>query len=127
MKKGNLMLILFTLISAAALAISSFFVDRAEGGSITVSVDGKSVMTVPLDEDGEYPIESKYGKNVLTVKGGEARMTESDCGGEDCIHVGTISRSGEKIICLPNRVVISVTSNEEGFDAVTGGIADVGQ
>lgn len=45
----------------------------------------------------------------------------SDCPTQDCVHTGTISRSGQSIVCLPARIVIQlVGGSEPGLDAVLG-------
>ena len=37
-------------------------------------------------------------------------MVESDCKDQICIHMGHITRAGESIICLPNRLIISLVN-----------------
>ena len=45
----------------------------------------------------------------------------SSCPGEDCVHTGWVSVSGGQIVCLPNRLIISVTGSEApAVDGVTG-------
>ena len=51
---------------------------------------------------------------------GRVCIGESACPSQDCVHTGWISRAGEQIICLPNRLVISLTGGQQEFDAVTG-------
>ena len=46
-------------------------------------------------------------------------MKEADCPDHLCMKQGEISHKGETIVCLPNRVVIEVESNQDSeFDAV---------
>ena len=98
------------------VGISAFFVlklSRAEGEAVRVQVDGETVAEYPLDKDGEYPING--GSNVLVVKDGEAYMKSADCPDRLCVKSGRISRAGEQIICLPNRVSVEVLGDAGGF------------
>ena len=96
-----------------------------EGGRLTaeVALDGRVVARFELDRldrpeklelDAPYPL-------TVEVQPGRIRISESECPGGDCVHTGWISRAGSQIICLPNRLVISVTGDaHQEFDAVTG-------
>ena len=35
-----------------------------------------------------------------------ARVVEADCPTQDCVHTGTVTYSGQSIVCLPARIVI---------------------
>ena len=48
------------------------------------------------------------GKNHLVIHDGCARIEEADCPDKLCVKQGTVSESGESVVCLPNRVVVAV-------------------
>ena len=103
---------------AALLFFFSFFRGEA-GGSVVVTVDRTVYGTYPLSEDAVISIDTEDGHNVLTIRGGEAKMTEADCPDRLCVHQKADSRSRETIVCLPHKVVVSVESRKEsGLDAV---------
>ena len=87
-------------------------------GSVVVKVEGEIEGVYDLSEDQE--IEINGGTNILQIKGGKADMIEADCPDQLCVHQKAISRNHESIICLPNRLVISLSGSQQGFDAVTG-------
>jgi len=61
------------------------------------------------------------GKMVLEVRNGRIRVAESDCPNKICCYEGWISRPGQSLVCLPNRVLIEIPSkpgNEE-YDTVS--------
>lgn len=83
---------------------------------------------------GEYRLDALEEPVRLTLDGAPwpitleiapegVRVAESACPGQDCVHAGQVSRAGGRIICLPNKLVVSVTGGGEAtedFDAVTG-------
>ena len=40
-------------------------------------------------------------------------MVSSDCPTQDCVHTGTITRSGQSIVCLPARVSVVLTGGAD--------------
>ena len=55
--------------------------------------------------------------NVMKTNSTKADMKEADCPDKLCVHQKAISAENESIVCLPNRVVVTVTnSKKEGMD-----------
>ena len=99
------------------VALSVFLIielTRGEGATVEVSVDGEIVATYSLSVDGEYSLNG--GTNLLVISGGEAYMIEADCPDGLCIGQGAVSREGQTIVCLPNRVMIRVVGAESDVD-----------
>lgn len=117
------------LVVAAVIACAAalmVLLRPSSGPSVTavVTLDGAVTAQYRLDrleepvtltlDDAPYP---------LTIRGepGRIRIEHSQCPSQDCVHTGWISRPGQQIICLPNRLVISLIGDEaDAFDAVTG-------
>ena len=72
---------------------------------------GSSVKTVISAPDGE-------GSNTVVIEDKKVRISAADCPGHDCVNKGTITKSGEEIICLPHKLVIRIEGGE-GIDALT--------
>lgn len=90
-----------------------------EGDSVAVTRDGELLGTYELSLDQTVEIRDYDGNvtNILTISGGQASMTEADCPDQLCVHQKAISTENENIVCLPNRVVVTVTaSGSEGLD-----------
>ena len=114
-------------LAVVALAVLLVFLLRpAEGGSLTavVTLDGVQVVQYQLDQLSQpVTLTVDEGAYPLTIRAEEGRICieHSDCPSQDCVRTGWISRPGQQIICLPNRLVISLSGTEpESFDAVTG-------
>ena len=102
------------IIILLALGLSAFLIielGREEGAYVKVTVDGELVAEYSLSKDGEYHLNG--GTNLLIVSGGKAFIKDADCPDGLCIHQRKISRSGERIVCLPNRVMIEVISEDD--------------
>lgn len=66
--------------------------------------------------------------NVVEISGGSVRVSEASCKNQVCVHHSSISRPGESIVCLPNRLVVRIDAgggesdgNGEGggYDTIT--------
>ena len=56
--------------------------------------------------------------NVLEISGGGAAVVEANCGDHTCVRTGTVSRTGETIVCLPHRLVVEIVGGAADVDAV---------
>ena len=110
--------------AAVLLALS---LRPAPAGPLTavITLDGQIVAQYELDrltEPAALPVGGPYPL-VVEAEPGRIRIAESACPGGDCLRSGWADRAGDRIICLPNRLVISLTGGEEAvpeFDAVSG-------
>ena len=84
---------------------------KEEGAMAVVTVDGQKVAEYPLSRDGEYSLNG--GTNTLVIEGGKAYVTYASCPDGLCINQGRISMIGERIVCLPNRVMIEIVGEGE--------------
>ena len=101
------------IIVIAALLILSLSViliinlTRKDGATVTVTVDGVTVAEYPLSKDGVYTLNG--GSNILTIENGTARMSDSSCPDHICENKGKIKYVGQTIVCLPNKLTVTVT------------------
>lgn len=108
------------ILLLAGLALLLFSPSHEAGDTAVVRLNGQEVARLPLSRPGSYPLNTPY-PITLTVEDGAVRVSEAGCPGEDCLHIGAISQQGQTIVCLPNRLVISISgTNSSGIDAVTG-------
>ena len=108
MKKIDKMLAAGLLLAAVLLGIF-LFAGKEEGTRAVVTIDGTEYGSYALDK--EQTIDLGTG-NHLEIRGGEIRMTEADCPDQICVNHLAISRDGESIICLPNKVVIAIEADD---------------
>lgn len=117
MKKKDWLLIIVIVGLAGIFWAGRMILSESGNEVVQVTVDGKTYGTYNLSENQIVDIN---GTNTLTIEDGLADMTEADCPDKLCVHQKSISKDGESIICLPNKVVVEVHSSEKSeLDAVT--------
>lgn len=113
-RRDLVLLAVFLVIGLLLLAWWQFR-PVAAGGIAEVAVDGEVMAELPLAEDTEMVIEGyDGGENTLVIRDGEADITSASCPDGVCVRHRAVSRDGESIICLPNRVVVTIRGGEEG-------------
>ena len=97
------------LISALLFLWNHFFFSKP-AAVVEISIDGMATQTLDLWKDQELDIEgADGGHNHLVIENGEAWISEASCPDKICIHQGKISRDGEIIVCLPNRITVRIS------------------
>ena len=103
------------------IILVALYTGGTDGDVIVITVDGEEYGRYALDEDQEIAICDTDGNqtNLVIIADGAAYMQDADCPDGLCMHQGSISRDKQNIVCLPNRVVVTVESNKEAdVDAV---------
>ena len=100
-------LILIVALLVVCLFVFFLFYGKKDGGAVAVVyIENEIVAEYPLDIDGEYEING--GTNILKIEDGKAYMLYAECPDGWCKNQGRIYLSGERITCLPNRVMIMI-------------------
>ncbi len=145
------------MVSVSVLIILRIFVGK--GAYISINImdqNGKSGGTGveyrhSLDDDGYFVFyEDEYGDitacfysdeeyeeaggenvcNILRISDGSADMIYATCPDQICVNTGPAFKTGQSVVCLPHRIIITVVSgenmngdhdtyNDDGLDAVT--------
>ena len=105
------------LLSLTALII--FSLTRVEGAdlptaAVEITVDGEIVATYSLFDDGTYVLNG--GTNAIVIEGARVYMIHSECPDHTCERTGKIKYVGQSIICLPNKLSVTIVGESE--DAV---------
>ncbi len=109
------------IVGLLALSVASVLVIPGvgkQGGTVLIEQNGSLVKELPLDRETTVEVEGPLGTTVVRVEGGKARIVSSPCPKKLCVHMGSISKAGEMVVCVPNRVVVRV-SGQKKVDAVT--------
>ena len=115
------LLVLFLAVGTAA----SVWWGGHDGGPVraVVSVDGVQEEEILLETAVTTTVHANGYTLEIAEENGEIWVEASDCPTQDCVHTGHISRSGQSIVCLPARVIISLegpADSSDGPDIVIG-------
>lgn len=117
MTKGDKVLVgivvILTLLSLGFIKRQAF---SNENKFISIQVNGEQVKKIIFDKNiigKQIAIESKYGYNLIEIGDEKVRVIEANCPDKIDVKQGFISKIGESIICLPNRMVIEIKGMEK--------------
>lgn len=114
--KNDIIIIGIAMVALTVFCVIFYLGHRQQGAEVVVTVDGTEYGRYSLEQEQTIDI---GGTNELIIRDGRADMTWADCPDQLCVHQRAISRDGENLVCLPNKVVVTVISGEEAdLDAV---------
>ncbi|MCD7771012.1 MAG: NusG domain II-containing protein [Oscillospiraceae bacterium] len=108
--------ILFAIIVLMATAL--IFVGncrKSAGSTVIITLNGTTYAEASLPANVEIDVD---GLLTVVIEDGEVWVTGSTCPDGLCEGMGAISRSGESIVCLPNGIVVKITSDEPEYDFI---------
>ena len=94
----------------------------AEDRTVIVPAPKQNTVDAPAADPGDTASAQYDYYNVVVISGGTVSVTEASCKNQVCVKHGAISRPGESIVCLPNRMVVRIENSSEeggGYDSVT--------
>ncbi len=108
------------LVVVLLVAAVLFMLNKGEkGNTVEIYTNGKLYATCPISTDRTVIVETEYGKNKVVIENGAVFVIDADCPNKDCVRSGKISRSGQCISCLPNKITV-IVSGKSAVDGVTG-------
>ena len=110
------LLLVFALLAIALFAFGIKELLSEDGAYAVVEIDGVEIASYPLSKDAEYELPG--GKNILKIEDGEAYISYASCPDHLCQKMGRISRTGESVVCLPNRTSVKIVG--EGEEIIGG-------
>ena len=123
LKAGDIVII--AVVLAAAGMMSAFYAfggEKQTSGAFAVVISPSGRYEYPLAADAVFTVHGSGHTLTAVIEDGEIYVADSDCPDGICVHMGRVSHPGEMIVCLPAKVLITVTGTgaEDGFDAVAG-------
>lgn len=83
---------------------------------VVIRIDGQETERIKLTKESrkyEHEIRSGDNLNILQIDGYTVKMVEANCPDQICVRsFPAISRNGERIICLPYKVVVEIEGGE---------------
>ena len=110
-KIRNDLILIAAILLIAAIGLTVYLLLRKDGVTATVTLDGKPYASYPLNKDTIVEIHSgadRSERNTLVIEDGKAYVTNATCPDLICQKHRPISKSGEFIACLPNKMIVSI-------------------
>lgn len=113
--------VLLSLTLAAYIAVRLAQDAKPLGGVAVVTVDGTERGRYALNEERREQITLADGAyNVLMISEGRADITDASCPDKICVRHRAVDKSGQSIVCLPNKVVVEIKGGEKAdVDLIT--------
>lgn len=115
------LLFLATLLLCGILLTAGIYLHAKDGQFVRITIGGAVYGTYPLDEDQEISVESDGERiNLVRIRNGSVSMEQATCPDELCVKQGSISKTGQTIVCLPHELVVEVYgTDEKEYDAIS--------
>lgn len=110
MKKNDYKLVAVVICAALLLFTAVTLRENGSKNVIEVKVDGVVRGRYSLSENREIELN---GTNHLVIQDGRADITDANCPDKVCVKQKPISKIGESLVCLPNKVIVTVVEGEE--------------
>ena len=101
-------IIIIAIITASLMSLLVISLTSREGKTAVITVDNKTVTEASLSGDkGEFTIEG-IDDAVFEISNNKIRIKENNCPDKICVNTGWISKTHERIICMPKKLIIEI-------------------
>lgn len=109
-----------TFLFLISLSVGLFLSSLSGGSGSKVLIETPTeTLQYSLTRNKIIKVEGAIGTSVIEIQKGRVRMIESACDHKLCIKKGWTYRTGDSIVCLPNRVRVKVIGKQRKIDAIT--------
>ena len=124
-KWDKYLIIIILLFSFSGMFYSKKIATNEGNKYVVIQVDGKIYKKITFNDDDNkryLDIKTQYGHNKVEIQGQKIRVIDADCPDKLDIKQGWIENVNEIIVCLPNRLVIEIRTEENtqsGIDSTS--------
>lgn len=109
-------IILLATISGLVLLFSGIYHKTQSASYATVWFCGEKIGDFDLKKDTLISVKDGI---VVEIKNKKVRVMENTCQQKLCIHQGWVSHPGASIICIPNKLLVSISGENKKYDALS--------
>ncbi|MGB4589897.1 MAG: NusG domain II-containing protein [Clostridiaceae bacterium] len=122
-KKWDILILIGSVIlSFVPMALRFSINSNVAGNEAIISVSGNKVKSLEMNKNGIFEFEFNGKKGYVEVFDNKIRMLEMDkitCPERICSDRGWIENSSENIVCLPNRIIVTLGNSNSDVDIST--------
>lgn len=115
-KRNDIILIAGVVLTAMAIffGMKGYQEIHTKQAEAVITIDGREYGRYPLAEDRTLNIKADdESYNILEIKDGAVSITEASCPDKICVEHFSISKTGETIVCLPNKFIVTIENGKE--------------
>ena len=116
MRKRDYLLFIFVIVNIVITSMFVFCMPKKENPYVRIMIDHEIYGQYELHTDKVIHVNDT---NVCVIENGKVYMKEANCPDRLCVHSKAIDEKGGSIVCLPNKVVLEVISNNRDIDTMT--------
>lgn len=117
MKKKDILLVFSIVVLVIVLFIVNNNINKGQADVIEIYVNNEIYKTIPINSEEELIIEMGSEYNKIKVHNGGAEIVDASCKDNVCVNTGFISKLSERIVCMPNKLVVKLNKTK-GLDNI---------
>lgn len=125
-KLSDIFVVLMVIAVAVSVILCFSLKDKGQELVAVIRVDGEVYSEIKLSEVSapyEVSVVTEDGVVTVHISGDGACVVSSPCPDELCVNTGKITKQGQSVVCLPERVSVQLLASESettSLDAVAG-------
>ena len=110
----------FIIILFCALIIIStkLLWNLPQGEYLEIYKNNEILAIYSLNQKITKVINGEKGETKITIDNGKVRFSSAPCAKKYCIHQGWINKANQIIICIPNKISISILGGKKNYDSI---------
>ena len=119
--KTKVFIVIIILIFLIGIVGSVLVWTAPAKSQVRVVSDGEVIYTADLDvtEDTTFDVAYEGHVNTVEIRDHRIRVASADCPDQTCVRMGWLRSASMPIVCLPHKLVIEFTDENDEIDAVT--------
>jgi len=109
------------ILAVAGLTVFAFYIAymRPQGTSQVLIRGDAGEWVYPVNAEETIVVKGPIGDTTVRIHGNSAWIESSPCDNYTCIAVGSVSKQGEWVACLPNNVLLIIHGINDDVDGIT--------
>ncbi len=118
-KTGDKVLIIcLAVIAVLILVWNTVGVSPGQAVTAVITQDGSVIKEINLNDlkEPEFIYIDEPVKQLIRAEKGKIRFMESDCPNKTCVKTGWLTKAGDRAVCIPSKVVITIVGKNNKID-----------
>lgn len=114
---GDILIIIFVLFLSIISLLLTFNFNQSPPNIVNIHLNGELLHTLPLNINTTIIIEEEFS-NTIIIEDNHVKVINSTCNDGVCENFGTINSHWQSIVCAPNKLIITITSDNENTNDI---------